>query len=185
MYALTVTNQTDRPLTIDQAATVLGISREAVRLRLRRGTLRGSRTSAGWSVTLGRPHAVTDQIDQPSRRPTDRPGRERHEGAVVAELRSQLADVTAEREHWRAAFEREQTASAELRRLLAGVEQQLADQRRALLAAPASEPEAELISVSAPSLAEVDAELRDAGVKGKKKRRKLLDRLIAAWRRDG
>ena len=63
---------TDRPtdhLTLDEAAAVLGISREAVRLRVRRGTLDGARVGGIWYVTLvGR-----SSTDHTTDRPTDRP----------------------------------------------------------------------------------------------------------------
>ena len=71
-----MTNQpTDQPpgLTLDQAAVALGISREAVRLRLRRGTLEGIHNEHGWCVYLPTGRLV-DPPTQPNRatnRPTD------------------------------------------------------------------------------------------------------------------
>ena len=66
------TCMTDRPtdhLTIEEAAAALDISREAVRLRIRRGTLTGVRVGGAWYVSLvGRSEtAATD-------RPTDQAG---------------------------------------------------------------------------------------------------------------
>ncbi len=68
---------TDQPpgLTLDQAAVALGISREAVRLRLRRGTLEGIHNEHGWCVYLPAGRLV-DRPTHPNpttNRPTDQP----------------------------------------------------------------------------------------------------------------
>jgi len=66
----TATDQAPEPVTIDEAATVLGITSNAVRQRLKRGTLAGEKTAAGWVVWL--------PTDQPTthvagRSPTNQP----------------------------------------------------------------------------------------------------------------
>ncbi len=66
---------TDQPagLTLDQAALALGISREAVRLRLRRGTLDGIRNGREWCVYLtGRSVDPTPRSNRLTNQPTDR-----------------------------------------------------------------------------------------------------------------
>src|SRR5690349_9376849 len=106
----------DRPLTIEEAAAALGLTAEGVRSRLRRGTLAGERRGRTWYVDLsgqtGQP--VTERPVTPDR-PVDqsvtlRPVK--NESALVTELRADVA-------YLRGALEREQAASAELRRLLA------------------------------------------------------------------
>jgi hypothetical protein len=48
----TATDQAPEPVTTDEAATVLGITANAVRQRLKRGTLAGEKTAGGWVVWL-------------------------------------------------------------------------------------------------------------------------------------
>jgi hypothetical protein len=64
------------PATLDEAATTLGISPNAVRQRLKRGTLTGEKTAGGWVVWLPADQATTgvtgwSVTDQPPT--TDRP----------------------------------------------------------------------------------------------------------------
>jgi outer membrane murein-binding lipoprotein Lpp len=113
---------TARPLTLAEAAATLGISREAVRLRVRRGTLHGERGPAGWLVYL------TNQDDQPPDRPTTRTNDQAT--SSVAVLRAQVAALTNERNWLRNEVERQhhdleraQVAEGELRRLLQQAQQ--------------------------------------------------------------
>lgn len=107
---------TDRPtdrLTLDEAAAVLGISREAVRLRIRRGTLAGERVGGIWSVTLdGR---------SPTDHTTDRPGRGRRRGSstrdeLVDHLEAENAWLRARVEFYERQVEHQAGEIAELRR---------------------------------------------------------------------
>ncbi len=69
---------TPEPVPIEEAAAALGISVNAVLQRLKRGTLTGIKTDAGWSMSC-RPHVdrpetsdrPTNHRDRP--RPTNRP----------------------------------------------------------------------------------------------------------------
>jgi len=108
---------TDRDaLTIAEAATRLGLSTDAVRSRLHRGTLPGERTPDGWTVflprtapTVAQPSATVEQLD-PDRAPTVADGRfvraleERiiAQAEEIAFLRDQLdqrsRELAAERE---------------------------------------------------------------------------------------
>lgn len=67
---------------LEEAASLLGISREAVRLGIRRSTLAGHRTNGRWVVRLvevptdptnDRPHDHLADYLNPRLRPTDRP----------------------------------------------------------------------------------------------------------------
>ncbi len=61
---------TPPPLTLDEAALELGITVNAVRQRIKRGTLTGIKTEAGWSVDM----VATNQesgTDRPTTRPTN------------------------------------------------------------------------------------------------------------------
>lgn len=57
------TDQRDQPVPLEEAAAALGITVNAVRQRIKRGTLLGVRTAAGWSVVVERP------TDHPRDRP--------------------------------------------------------------------------------------------------------------------
>jgi hypothetical protein len=58
------------PVPIEDAAVALGITVNAVRQRLKRGTLRGHKTAVGWVVVVPTDHATETA---PHRPPTDRP----------------------------------------------------------------------------------------------------------------
>ncbi len=67
------------PMSMDEAAIALGISVNAVRQRVKRGTLEGNRTPAGWVVSLPTDHATTNHVGRSSTNqpPTGhRPGRD-------------------------------------------------------------------------------------------------------------
>jgi hypothetical protein len=141
VYLPTVTtpNQptTDHPIDLAAAAAMLGISREAVRLRIRRGTLRAQRRPAGWVVWLdgstlgglgrtGQP--ATDRGDRPT---GDRPSRSRRERELldrIAWLEARVEESEAERHRWQ---------------MMLMAEQQTVSALRARLAPPAEEPVAE------------------------------------------
>lgn len=92
---------TDR-LTVQEAAQRLGISEEAVRGRIKRGTLTSERDGARVWVLVERP-VVDESGDQP----------DDQEAAWIEDLRDQVS-------YLRDQLQREQDAHAEARRLLAG-----------------------------------------------------------------
>jgi hypothetical protein len=98
-------------LTLQAAAIRLGLSADAVRKRLDRGTLLGTKQDGRWHVYL--PVASgTDRTEADIRPDTDR-------NEAVGLLRSERDWLRSEVERLGAALEWEQIASAELRRLLA------------------------------------------------------------------
>jgi hypothetical protein len=112
---------------VEQAAARLGVSPDAVRKRLRRGTLPGVKTAAGWDVQLATDaplRLVRDETrdeTQDATRDADetpRDARETPEPAFVAHLLDEIASL-------RQALERSQQGEAELRRLLAAEQQRL------------------------------------------------------------
>jgi hypothetical protein len=99
------TDQLDQvEYTLDEAAVRLGITREAVRLRVRRGTLVGTRRNGQWvvrlvAVTADTTDHVTDRpVDQPARRPTKRPTDQPHSHREIARLEQIVAQVEGERD---------------------------------------------------------------------------------------
>jgi hypothetical protein len=98
-----------RRLTVDQAATTLGISADAVRSRIKRGTLTAERSEEGrvW-VLLGADRPSTRR-DQPTDQPTDQPI---ESDVLISEMRARIESL----EHQ---LELERDANRENRRLLA------------------------------------------------------------------
>jgi hypothetical protein len=113
---------TDRPtdhLTLDEAAAVLGISREAVRLRVRRGTLAGQRVKGVWYVAS----VGWSPTDHATNQPTDRPGRGRGRGPaarneLLDHLEAENAWLRARVEFYERQVEHQAGEIAELRRQL-------------------------------------------------------------------
>jgi hypothetical protein len=177
-----VTSQPARG-TLDEAAAALGISHAAVRGRVRRGTLRATRVDGRWLVDLAAAMAGSGRPatgrDQPASGPP---------ATLVDALQTEVA-------YLRAALEREQQASAELRRML-NLEQQTVAAHAAPHQLPAAQgmpAERAEMPEKAPAVPELVVEietsplttqaLKQAGVRGKKQRQKLLDRLAPLWRR--
>ena len=113
---------TDRRVTVAEAATLLGLSEEAVRSRLKRGTLRKEKTregtvvvvlgAGGSSLAYGRP---TNGIDRPtSGQPTDPSA----QTELVEALRDQVSFL-------RQQLEQEREANRENRRIIAGLVQRV------------------------------------------------------------
>jgi hypothetical protein len=172
-------------MTVDEAAVALGISPDAVRKRLVRGRLVGHKVAGVWTVDLD---------SAPDNRPgqTGQADKRGHaNGLAMSDLLDQLRSENA--------FLREQlveaaTERSELRRML-----NLEQQTVAALAPPTTlldgaqdvptlpetgesgllRAEVAQNGAAAESLSQA---LKDAGVKGKKTRRRLLSRLAAAWR---
>jgi hypothetical protein len=115
----TSTNQsTDRRVTVSEAATLLGISEDAVRSRLKRGTLGKDKGPNGTVlVVLGRDGSA----DRPS---TNQPTDQRD---LVEVLRDQVA-------YLREQLDQEREANRENRRILAGLVQRVPELE------PAAEP---------------------------------------------
>jgi len=108
-------------VSVAEAAAALGITPEAVRKRLARGTLPGHRVGRTWRVHL-------DSVDGPGGH-TTRAGGQSQQGASatmtalqaeVRHLQAMLDTVTAERDYLR------QAHAAALRALPAGTEQAMA-----------------------------------------------------------
>jgi hypothetical protein len=70
---------TSQRVTVPEAAEALGITAEAVRMRIKRGTLRSERQAGRVFVLLGQ--------DQPTEQPTDRPG---ESSTLISEMRSRI-----------------------------------------------------------------------------------------------
>lgn len=127
---------TDQRVTVADAALLLGISEDAVRSRLRRGTLRRETGGDGTVfVVLGTDRSASNQrptddqlTDQQNDRQTTgqpidghdyrRGGSETDRDELVEALRGEVA-------HLRDQLDRERNASAELRRIVAGLVQRV------------------------------------------------------------
>jgi len=115
-------------LTLEETAERLGISINAVRQRIKRGTLPAERTPAGWVVSLATDH--TAHAGQ-GRRPTDQPrgasrpatGRPIDPSAIgpladlIADLSRENRDLAASTGHWQA---RAMIAEEQLKAIAAG-----------------------------------------------------------------
>ncbi len=112
-----------RRVTVSEAAAVMGISVEAVRGRIKRGTIGHERDGDRVYVILDADQAATGR-DQGDDQATDRP-------ELVELLRAQVEDLRAERDAWRdqarrsdymasAHFERTRELEGRLRELEAG-----------------------------------------------------------------
>jgi predicted ArsR family transcriptional regulator len=98
--------ETGRRLTIDQAADHLGISPDAVRSRVKRGTLASERED-------GRVYVLVD-ADRP-RPANDRPPTDQStDNALTSQMQSEI-------DHLRGQLEAERAAHAEARRIIAGL----------------------------------------------------------------
>jgi hypothetical protein len=103
-------------LTVPDAARVLGISPEAVRNRLSRGTLESVKEEGTVYVLIYR-----DMIRHTADIPTDRPG---ESGALISEMRGRIEDLLTQ-------LESERQAHAEARRLLAAALERIPPQLEA------------------------------------------------------
>jgi|SRR5215210_3583322 len=125
---------TNQRVTVADAALLLGISEDAVRSRLRRGTLRREKGSDGTVlVVLGTDRPSTNQ------RPTDDRQRDRQDDQPTTDhvtdaaenpagdhYRDELLEVLRDEvSHLRDQLDRERDASAELRRIVAGLVQRV------------------------------------------------------------
>ncbi len=127
---------TDQRVTVADAAVFLGISEDAVRSRLKRGTLRRETGEDGTVfVVLGSDRPASNQRptnDQPTNQQADRPttsqqthGR-RDRGGDSETDRDELVEVLRDEvAHLRTQLDRERDASAELRRIVAGLVQRV------------------------------------------------------------
>jgi len=95
---------TDRgAVTVAEAAVLLGLSTDAVRSRLNRGTLDGRKDAGGWVVLLTRPSATVDQPSPTGQQPAatgHRPGTDRDlisaKDETIGALRSEVEHLRAE-----------------------------------------------------------------------------------------
>jgi len=72
-------NATNQRVTVSEAAEQLGITVEAVRMRIKRGTLRSERQAGRVFVLLGQ--------DQPTEQPTDRPD---EPNALISQMQGRI-----------------------------------------------------------------------------------------------
>lgn len=114
--------ETDRRLTIDQAADHLGISPDAVRSRVKRGTVAAEREA-------GRVYVL---VDADRHGPAhDRPSTDQYaDKALTSQMQSEI-------DHLRGQLEAERAAHAEARRIIAGLVERIP-----VIEAPADAPEA-------------------------------------------
>jgi hypothetical protein len=84
-------------MTVAQAAGALGISAEAVRGRIRRGTIPVEREGRAVYVLLDN-RTIADQPGTTDDRSDDRPV---ESGALISELRARIEDLRSDRDAWR------------------------------------------------------------------------------------
>jgi hypothetical protein len=114
---------TDRRVSVAEAAVLLGLSEEAVRSRLKRGTLRKEKAPDGTVlVVLGRGGSAdrpTNGTDRPtSRTKTDQPTDQSDQSEMVKVLHEQVSFL-------RHQLEQEREANRENRRIIAGLVQRV------------------------------------------------------------
>ncbi len=125
------TNQpTDRRVSVAEAAVLLDLSEDAVRSRLKRGTLRKEKAKDGTVLvvlgTSGSPDRPTNSTAQPNARPAT--GQPPDQSDLVEVLRDQVGFL-------RQQLEEEREANRENRRLIAGLVQRVPELE------PAQEPQ--------------------------------------------
>ena len=91
---------TNQRVTVSEAAEQLGITAEAVRMRIKRGTLRSERQAGRVFVLLGQ--------SQPTEQPTDRPD---EPNALISQMQERIASLERQ-------LDQEREANSEHRRLL-------------------------------------------------------------------
>jgi len=125
---------TGRRLTVQDAAAELGITVEAVRSRLKRGTLKREKGEDGTAYVLVEDRPGGDRTQPGGDRASDgADARARQDGDRAPLLYEHMA---SEIDHLRGQLQQEREASAELRRIVAGLVQRVPE----LEAAPAPEP---------------------------------------------
>jgi hypothetical protein len=121
-------------MTVHDAARVLGISEDAVRMRVKRGTLDAEREG-------GRLYVMLEA--EPTTDPTGRT-------EMIDELRDRLRYIEGQ-------FDQERTASAELRRIIAALTQRIPE------LPPPAEPSSSPDATESPETAATDAGRVDVG----------------------
>lgn len=131
MAAGPIEAQADRELPLAAAAAAMGMSVEALRMRFRRGKVRGRKDAAGRLLI-----AVPGQAEQPTERQPDAAQATPGQGVQVeltALLRDQVADL-------RRRLDASEEAQAEMRRLLMASSQQIAELTKRLVELPPPSP---------------------------------------------
>ena len=118
---------TVREVPLSEAATVLNLSPEAVRMRWRRGKLKGRRDGSRILIELE---------DRPPEHPTGHDRSSAGQAQVVEVLQAQVADLQKR-------LDASSQAEAELRRLLLQSQSQVAEMTKRLPALPAPGDETE------------------------------------------
>lgn len=160
---------------VEHAAAILGVKPDAVRKRLRRGTLPGRRIGESWHVDLELPQAAP-QAAEPSRRER----RAEPQAAPHADRDALVEQLRAENTHLWAELERRGVELAEMRRLLA-----MATPALPAVISSDAEPSSETVGAPPDALtlaAAVQQAAKSAGLR-KKQRRALREQLAGLFRR--
>lgn len=112
-----------RSLSVAEAAAALGVSTDAVRKRLTRGTIEGEKIDGQWHVILPDDAPNTDASPSDTRRASD-------QDTSGQESETRIADLQATVEDLRARLDWAQGEQSDLRATLADVITQAAEDRR-------------------------------------------------------
>jgi hypothetical protein len=143
--------------TVSEAAEILGITAEAVRQRIRRGTLPSERDEVGSVFVFLKPHKHRANR-QPYADPTQPHADPTTDNTVLYER------MSSEIDHLRAQLDKERDSSAELRRIIAALTQRIPELEPAREASPeprgSSTPPSEEEADTPPSPKGLDQEKR-------------------------
>ena len=118
----------DRRVTVLEAAKLLSITPDAVRARLRRGTMRKERGEDGTLLVVLEGHdGDTTATEQPTEQPTV---------AYINTLKSRIELLERELGDWKEQLKEEREANRENRRIIAGLVQRVPELEPAREAAP-------------------------------------------------
>jgi hypothetical protein len=107
------------PYTLSPAADAVGMNRSSILRAIRAGKISATRDDDQWQIEPAELFRVFPALALPDATPqTEQMERDATTDMLVAELRQVIADLRQERDHWRAAHEREQAAHAATQRLL-------------------------------------------------------------------
>ena len=91
---------------LSTAAAATGANKSTILRAIDAGQISAQRDAAnGWSIQVDELHKIFPALPGPA---TTEAERDATTGILVAELRQTVADLRADRDHWRAAFENQQ-----------------------------------------------------------------------------
>lgn len=96
----------DRPVSVAEAASILGITKDAVRKRISRGTLRADKHDDGWTVFL--------DGDQDTRHDTGQTADDGHYWELINDLKADKEELRGEIDRLRRELERKDQMMAAL-----------------------------------------------------------------------